>query len=138
MKTFTLNDGAKMPAFGLGTMSWQSSGKPGDVAHAVEHALRDGYDLIDAAWFYQNEGTVGEGIKASGRKREDIYVTTKVWGTVSTANALCHSSGADNRIHGSTTRIRRQALMSRSATSDSITLTSCCVSARCIQPAQSR
>lgn len=44
--SITLNNGVTMPAVGLGT--WQS--KPGEVARAVEHALKNGYDLIDAAW----------------------------------------------------------------------------------------
>ncbi|KAG8897613.1 hypothetical protein FRC01_011250, partial [Tulasnella sp. 417] len=71
----TLNTGDKMPVFGLGT--WKS--QPGQVEHAVEYALKDaGYRHIDTAAAYQNESEVGQGIKASGVKREDIFLTTKL------------------------------------------------------------
>src|ERR1700712_5662433 len=77
---FKLNTGASIPAVGLGT--WQSA--PGEVAAAVEHALKSGYRHIDAAFIYQNENEVGEGLKkafASGIKREDVFVTSKLWCT---------------------------------------------------------
>lgn len=73
-RTFTLNTGAKIPAVGLGT--WQS--KPNEVATAVEHALRSGYRHIDTAHAYGNEKEVGQGIRASGVPREDIWLTTKL------------------------------------------------------------
>lgn len=80
--TLKLNTGATIPALGLGT--WQSN--KGEVAHAVEYALTEaGIKHIDAAYVYQNEEEVGEGIAkaiASGKvKREDIFVTTKVFPT---------------------------------------------------------
>jgi glycerol 2-dehydrogenase (NADP+) len=78
---FKLNTGAPIPAVGLGT--WQSA--PGEVAAAVEHALKSGYRHIDAAFVYQNEKEVGEGLKkafATGEiKREDVFVTSKLWCT---------------------------------------------------------
>ncbi|MEB3210684.1 MAG: aldo/keto reductase, partial [Leptolyngbyaceae bacterium] len=61
MKTFELNDGHSIPAIGLGT--WKSS--KGDVCRAVKEALRVGYRHIDAAWIYQNEQEVGQGIGES-------------------------------------------------------------------------
>ncbi|GAB1319377.1 Aldo-keto oxidoreductase, NADPH-dependent (Fragment) [Madurella fahalii] len=73
-KTFTLNTGDSMPAVGLGT--WQS--KPGEVEKAVEAALRAGYRHIDTALAYGNEKEVGEGIRASGVPREEIWLTTKL------------------------------------------------------------
>ncbi|ODN75902.1 hypothetical protein L202_05888 [Cryptococcus amylolentus CBS 6039] len=73
--TFTLNDGRKIPSIGLGT--WQS--EPGQVAKAVESALKSGYRHIDAAWAYGNEKEVGQGIKASGVPREEIWVTSKLF-----------------------------------------------------------
>jgi len=73
-KTATLNTGDKIPVFGLGT--WQS--KPNEVKVAVEMALRAGYRHIDTAFAYGNEAEVGEGIKASGVPREEIWITTKL------------------------------------------------------------
>lgn len=72
-----LNTGATIPIIGLGT--WQS--KPGQVEHAVEIALKNGYSQIDGAWIYGNEQEVGEGIRRSGIPRENLFVTTKLWGT---------------------------------------------------------
>ncbi|OTA84877.1 hypothetical protein M434DRAFT_400304 [Hypoxylon sp. CO27-5] len=73
-KTFTLPSGDKIPAIGLGT--WQS---PKDAtAKAVKHALSVGYRYIDTALAYGNETDVGEGIRASGVPREQIWVTTKL------------------------------------------------------------
>ncbi|KAM0325685.1 hypothetical protein ACHAQA_006985 [Verticillium albo-atrum] len=73
-RTFTLNTGDKIPAVGLGT--WQS--KPNEVKHAVEAALRQGYRHIDTALAYGNEREVGDGIKASGVPRDQIWLTTKL------------------------------------------------------------
>ncbi len=79
MQTFTLNDGNRLPAFGLGT--WKS--KPGDVYPAVQEALSLGYRHIDAAWIYQNETEVGRGIQeaiAQGTvTRAKIFITSKLW-----------------------------------------------------------
>ncbi|KAL1648080.1 hypothetical protein SLS58_002407 [Diplodia intermedia] len=76
-----LNTGATIPALGLGT--WQS--EPGQVKAAVLHALKSGYRHIDCAYMYGNEGEVGEAFKeafdAGIVKREDIFVTTKLWCT---------------------------------------------------------
>lgn len=74
---FTLNNGTKIPAVGLGT--WQAA--PGEVHTAVKDALEAGYRHLDCALIYQNESEVGEGIKDSGVKREDIFITSKVWNT---------------------------------------------------------
>jgi len=69
-----LNTGAIMPLIGLGT--WKS--QPGAVEHAVETALKNGYRHIDTATAYDNEKQVGEGIKASGVPRSEIFLTTKL------------------------------------------------------------
>lgn len=75
--TYTLSNGVKIPAVGYGT--WQT---PNDVtAMHVKTALDIGYRHIDTAWGYDNESGVGEGIRASGVRREDIFLTTKHWVT---------------------------------------------------------
>ncbi|EKM75323.1 hypothetical protein AGABI1DRAFT_116442 [Agaricus bisporus var. burnettii JB137-S8] len=71
------NNGEEIPAVGLGT--WQSSAD--DVKNAVEHALKEGYRHIDCAWGYGNEQHVGEGIRASGVPRSEIFITSKLWST---------------------------------------------------------
>ncbi|RAK79350.1 aldo/keto reductase [Aspergillus fijiensis CBS 313.89] len=76
-RTFKLNSGYEIPAVGLGT--WQS--KPNEVREAVVAALKGGYRHIDAAAIYGNEQEVGDGIKASGVPREEIFLTSKLWNT---------------------------------------------------------
>jgi hypothetical protein len=76
-RTFTLNTGAKIPAVGFGT--WQAA--PHEVEKAVEIALKTGYRHIDCAAIYRNENEVGVGIRKSGVKREDIFITGKLWNT---------------------------------------------------------
>ena len=73
---FTLNNGVKMPYFGLGT--WQSEDGP-EVKNAVHFALDAGYRLIDTASFYENEKGIGEAIREHGIDRKELFVTTKVW-----------------------------------------------------------
>ncbi|RDW62391.1 alcohol dehydrogenase-4 [Coleophoma cylindrospora] len=76
-RTLTLNTGATVPAVGFGT--WQAA--PKEVEMAVEVALQSGYRHIDCAAIYRNENEVGAGIKKSGVKREDIFITGKLWNT---------------------------------------------------------
>ena len=68
-------NGATIPLLGLGT--WDLRGR--SCARMVEGALRLGYRHIDTAEMYDNEREVGEGVHASGIKRCEIFVTTKVW-----------------------------------------------------------
>ncbi|WP_354594503.1 aldo/keto reductase [Frigoribacterium sp. PvP054] len=75
MDFITLNNGVRMPALGLGV--FQSSAD--ETAAAVEAALRTGYRHIDTAAAYMNERQVGEGIRASGVDRDEIFIETKVW-----------------------------------------------------------
>jgi len=70
-------NGAKIPAIGLGT--WELRGR--SCARLVEQALRLGYRHLDTAQVYENEREVGEGLRASGVRRDDVFVTTKVWTT---------------------------------------------------------
>jgi len=74
--TFTLSNGIKIPCVGFGT--WQTP--DGDVAvKSVEYALKTGYKHIDTAAAYGNEESVRKGIEQSGVKREEIFITTKLW-----------------------------------------------------------
>jgi 2,5-diketo-D-gluconate reductase B len=67
--------GIQLPRLGLGTYRMQ-----GDVCRAaVESALALGYRHLDTAEMYGNEDAIGEAIAASGVKRGDLHITTKVW-----------------------------------------------------------
>ena len=72
----TLNDGNKIPQFGLGVYMI-----PGDdnTKEACLEAFRAGYRHIDTAHAYQNERGVGAAVKESGIPREEIWITTKLW-----------------------------------------------------------
>lgn len=72
----TLNNGVKMPYLGLGVYL---SGNGGELETAIAHAFEAGYRLIDTASLYGNEEGVGRAVNGSGIKREEIFVTTKVW-----------------------------------------------------------
>jgi diketogulonate reductase-like aldo/keto reductase len=66
--------GARIPQIGLGTMTLK-----GDICvQAVKAALQIGYRHLDTAAFYGNEVENGEGLRQSGVKREDVFITTKV------------------------------------------------------------
>src|ERR1700686_2934069 len=67
--------GAKNPVIGFGTRTL----KENLCVELVEAALHLGYRHLDTAQNYGNEREVGEGLRASGIKREDVFVTTKVW-----------------------------------------------------------
>lgn len=76
--TVTLSNGVKIPCVGYGT--WQTP--DGEITkECVKNALEAGYRHIDTAFAYGNESSVGEGLKASGVARDDIFVTTKHWVT---------------------------------------------------------
>lgn len=73
-ETYTMNNGAAIPKLGLGT--WLMSEEQAESA--VKTAIGIGYRLIDTAQAYENERGVGEGIRSSGVKREELFVTSKV------------------------------------------------------------
>ena len=75
---FTLANGVQIPCIGYGT--WQTP-DGATTRDCVKMALDAGYRHIDTAFAYGNESSVGEGIRLSGVKREDIFVTTKHWVT---------------------------------------------------------
>lgn len=64
-----------IPAFGLGTFRLQDQ----VVIDSVSTALELGYRVIDTAQIYENEAAVGQAITASGIKREELFITTKIW-----------------------------------------------------------
>jgi 2,5-diketo-D-gluconate reductase B len=72
---FVEANGAKIPAIGLGT--WELRGRT--CARLVEQALRLGYRHVDTAQVYENEREVGDGLRASGVRRDEVFITTKVW-----------------------------------------------------------
>lgn len=74
-----LHNGQTIPAIALGT--WQPNPNTSEITRAVEHGLKVGYRHIDCAWFYGNEKDVGDGLRVSGVPREEVFVTSKVWGT---------------------------------------------------------
>jgi len=67
--------GARIPVLGFGTMTL----KEDLCIELVEAALHLGYRHLDTAQMYGNEREVGAGVKRSGIKREEIFITTKVW-----------------------------------------------------------
>ena len=76
LDTYKLSNGVEIPCIGFGT--WQTPN--GDVAvQAVQCALESGYRHIDTAAVYGNEASVGKAIRMSGVRREELFVTTKLW-----------------------------------------------------------
>ena len=85
---FVEANGAKIPAVGLGT--WELRGR--SCARLVEQALKLGYRHIDTAQAYENEREVGDGLRASRVRRDEVFVTTKVWTTHFAPNDLERSA----------------------------------------------
>jgi methylglyoxal/glyoxal reductase len=79
-EAITLNNGVKMPWFGLGVFKVEEGE---ELVNAVRTAINYGYRSIDTASIYGNEAGVGEGIRGgmreSGIAREDLFITSKVW-----------------------------------------------------------
>ncbi|MCY7486584.1 aldo/keto reductase [Paenibacillus alvei] len=78
--TTTLNNGVKMPWFGLGVFKVEEGP---ELVNAVKTAIKHGYRSVDTAAIYGNEEGVGqgirEGLKEAGISREELFVTSKVW-----------------------------------------------------------
>ena len=72
----TLNDGNKIPQFGLGVYQVPEGEA---TINSVKTALEMGVRHIDTAHAYQNERSVGRAVKESGIPREEIWITTKLW-----------------------------------------------------------
>jgi diketogulonate reductase-like aldo/keto reductase len=71
-----LNNGVKMPQFGLGV--WQTENGQ-QVIDAVKAAVKAGYRAIDTAAAYENEDGVGQGIRECGLDRNELFITSKLW-----------------------------------------------------------
>lgn len=82
-----LHNNVEMPYFGLGVFQ---SNEGEEVINAVKYAVNMGYRHIDTASMYHNEKGVGEGIRQSNIKREDVFITSKVWNS---------DQGYDNTIN---------------------------------------
>jgi diketogulonate reductase-like aldo/keto reductase len=99
----TLYTGATMPAVGLGTFG-SDHVTAAQVADAVKGAAAIGYRHFDCASVYGNEAAVGvslEAILQSGVKREDLWITSKLWNDKHGENdvvASCRQSLADLRL----------------------------------------
>ncbi|GEO68168.1 aldo/keto reductase [Levilactobacillus acidifarinae] len=76
MKSIKLNSGVQMPLLGFGT--YQIT-EPSECKQTVKNALNVGYRLIDTAAAYGNEAYVGQAIKESSVKRDEVFLTTKLW-----------------------------------------------------------
>ena len=93
-----LNNGIEIPRLGLGV--YQTP--PGETTkRAVGYALEIGYRHIDTAELYGNEADVGSALHASSIKREDIFITTKVWNS---------NQGYDSTIRACQGSLRRLGL----------------------------
>ena len=74
--TIILNDGNKIPSVGFGVFLIPNNGP---TYEAVLNALKAGYRHIDTAAAYMNESDVGKAVRASGLKREEVFITSKLW-----------------------------------------------------------
>ncbi|MEE5987579.1 aldo/keto reductase [Ligilactobacillus equi] len=74
MEEVTLNNGVKMPQLGLGTYQISNT----QVKEVVSEALKLGYRHLDTADYYGNEGGVGAAVKATGIKRSELFLTSKL------------------------------------------------------------
>ncbi len=74
--TYELNDGRQIPAVGFGTYPLRG----GAGLEAIGSAIDAGYRLIDSAFNYDNEGTVGRALALSGVPREELFITSKLPG----------------------------------------------------------
>ena len=73
-----LDNGVEIPSLGLGVYQTPIGET---TLRAVRYALKIGYRHIDTAWLYGNEADVGRAVRESAIRREDIFITTKVWDT---------------------------------------------------------
>ncbi len=75
-KTMKMNNGLEIPSVGFGVYLITD---PDECESCVKTALQDGYRHIDTANAYRNERAVGRGVKDSGLRRDELFITTKLW-----------------------------------------------------------
>jgi len=75
-QTVRLANGVKMPTVGLGTWHFNDT----EAKSAVQTALAAGFQHIDCAHNYNNQAGIGEGLAASGKRRDEVFITSKVPG----------------------------------------------------------
>ena len=75
MEYLVLNNKVECPVVGIGTYLLT----PKEAENSVREALKMGYSLVDTANAYMNERACGRGMRSSGVKREDIFLSTKIW-----------------------------------------------------------
>ena len=76
MQYVKLNNGLQMPILGFGVFQIPDAQ---ECVRAVIDAIESGYRLIDTAASYMNEGAVGQGVRDSGVRREELFITSKLW-----------------------------------------------------------
>ena len=95
METVTLNNGVQMPVIGYGT--YQTP--PSITERCVSDALHVGYRSIDTAQCYGNEREVGLACQKSGIPREELFITTKLWGCHKYADTLRSIDASLHRLN---------------------------------------
>src|SRR5690625_7363199 len=85
--TTILNDGLEVPTLGFGTYALNGN----EGVHAINSAIDIGYRLIDTAYNYENEGTVGEAVRRSSVPRQDLIITSKLPGRYHTYDNAIHA-----------------------------------------------
>ena len=75
METITLNNNLECPVIGIGTFMLS----PAEAETSVREALKMGYSLVDTANAYVNDRACGRGMRQSGVRREEIFLSTKLW-----------------------------------------------------------
>ena len=78
----SLNDGLMIPVIGLGTYALKGN----EGVNSIKNAINHGYRLLDSAYNYENEGTVGEAVRRSSVPREELIITSKLPGRYHTYN----------------------------------------------------
>lgn len=81
MEQLKLNNGQTIPQLGLGVFKVEDAN---DLKQAVDAALENGYRHFDTATIYHNEAWLGEALAESDVKREDLFITSKVWNSNTT------------------------------------------------------